>query len=317
MILIYSNQCLSMVDEYIDMLFQYMKEDFVPGNLCKSLRVCPKMTGPLKKENSIRLPSASDMINIMPVNMSLAYPKETIGRETPTCMICKKIVKIIQRQLQDNATDEQIINVLTEVCELFPQKDRANCQKVVTDYANQLIQILSQDIDSDTACLLAGLCGNQNLNDYLNGALINEQHRLNGNALCTECELIAHFIQNEIYDYQTEEQIENFIKNHLCDKMSFVITKSNCQAFVDQYGPIIMQTIAQDIFNPDMLCFKELKLCKRAKIHVITPLSHDRCQICKEVVKDLADGSYNDLDIDRIIQRGCSRLPQSHQVDVS
>lgn len=311
----FEQECLGMVDEYIDMLFQYMKESFVPENLCKSLRVCPKQTGPLKKENSIRLPSASEMINIMPVNMSLVYPKEATSRETPTCMICKKLVKIIQRQLQDNATDEQIINVLTEVCQLFPRKDIDNCQKVVSNYVKQLIQILSQDIDSDTACLLAGLCGNQSLNDYLKGTLIDRQHQLNGNALCTECELIAHFIQNSIYDYQTEEQIENFIKNHLCDKMSFIINTANCQAFIDQYGPIIMQTIAQDVFNPDMLCFKELKLCKRAKIHVITPQSHDRCQICQEIVKDLANGSYNDIEIDRIVERGCSRLPKSHQVD--
>lgn len=307
----FENDCLSLVDDYLDTIFNFLKTNYVPRDICKSLRACPQSAGPLATDTPV-LPSASELMNILPINISLDESAE--NRETPSCLICKKLVKIIQAQLSDNATDEQIIDALSEACRLLPRKDVDKCSKIVHDYINQLIHILSQDIDPDTACLLTGLCQSSMFNDYLNGNLI-QRLSLTRNSFCVECELIAHYIQNEIYNYKNEAQIEEFIKNHLCKKMGFIMNPSNCQAFIDQYGPIILQTIAQEVFNPDMLCYQELHLCKKAKIHVIHPKSkeEEKCDICQKVIQNFSNITYSDLEINTLVQKGCQHVSPNLQ----
>lgn len=316
---------MNLIDQYVDDLFTFINQSFQPQDICKSLNVCARRTGPLLNAKPALLPSASELVNILPVNMSLATEMETT-KASPlgdiNCDICKKIVKIIQAQLKDNATDQQIVNVLTEVCDLAPSAERKNCKAVVSDYSNRLIQVLTQDIDSNLACTLVGLCVPQNFWKYINGDYVKPQTTLspalNKNAVCVECQLITHFIQNELYNYKNEEQIEEFIKNHFCKKISMFVNEGSCNTFVQEYGPIIMQTIAQEVFDPTTFCFKEIHVCSQTKVTNDIALNHldKRCQMCQDIVNSLHQTESHDLEIDSLTEKACNHLPRPQRVEV-
>ncbi|KAI2809270.1 hypothetical protein BLOT_000417, partial [Blomia tropicalis] len=312
----FENECLQMVDQYVDDLITFVNETFQPSQMCKSLNVCSSRTGPLSIQPE-HVPSPSELVNILPVNFTLS--NKTMDREDIDCIICKKIVKIIQTQLKNNATDEQIVNVLTDVCELAPSKDRDNCKAVVTNYADRLIQVLTQDIDSNLACTLVGLCVPQSFYDYINGNYINNQKKPNEdvsakkNMACVECQLITHFIQNELYNYKNEEQIEEFIMNHFCKKMSLFLNENSCDTFIQEYGPIIMQTIAQEIFDPTTFCYAEIHVCpKKLDSNKNT---EPKCEICKNIVKSLGQAESRDHELDKLTEKACDHLSRPSRVE--
>lgn len=313
-----------MTDQYVDDLFTFINQSFQPKQMCKSLNVCAARTGPLSTINSVLLPSATDLANVLPVNVSLAPETEAQSPLSDiNCDICKKIVKIIQAQLKDNATDQEIVNVLTEVCDLAPSGERAQCKTVVSDYTNRLIQVLTQDIDSNLACTMVGLCVPQSFLNYINGHFVNkptEAPTLSKNAICVECQLLTHFLQNELYNYKNEEQIEEFLMNHFCKKVSWYINEQSCDTFIQQYGPIIMQTIAQEVFDPTTFCFKEIHVCPRTKVlsadFTMNKADDHRCQMCQDIVNNLNQVESNDLELDTLVEKACSHLPRAHSVEV-
>lgn len=250
-----------------------------------------------------------------------SFDPPTAQQSTPiNCIICKKLVKIIQRQLKDNATDQQIINVLNEVCELFPLKDRDNCHQVVTNYSDKLIETLTQDIDPNIACALAGLCVPSRFVNYLNGYYLQRETPKfkSNNVICEECEMIAHYIQNQMYNFKNEEQIESFIKNVMCKKLSYFIREKDCETFVNDYTPLIMQLIAQEVFDPTTLCFKEIKICTNHTESYIKSRKHSNCELCQKLVNRVSSLPPNRevLSANKIVDKVCKSMPKPARVEV-
>ena len=74
------------------------------------------------------------------------------------CDICKKTVQLVNNDIQDNRTEEEIINSLEKVCSLFPQRDKTKCNSFEEQYTNELIHILIEESDPALACTLLNLC---------------------------------------------------------------------------------------------------------------------------------------------------------------
>src|SRR6218665_3025507 len=104
-----------------------MKNAFDSNICCSSLNYCSVHRTKLHRT---RLYKTRTQI----VEANTVFQRANV-RTDMNCMICKKLVKIIQTQLKDNATDEQIVNVLNEVCILLPSNEKPHCHEVVTQYA--------------------------------------------------------------------------------------------------------------------------------------------------------------------------------------
>jgi len=89
---------------------------------------------------------------------------------------------------------------------------------------------------------------------------IKEPQPSNGGA-CFECQQIAHFIQTELYDYNKEKQVDDWLINNVCRRISVTEAQQTCESFVQEYGPSVLQLIAMKAFDPKALCEQELKLC--------------------------------------------------------
>lgn len=137
-----------------------------------------------------------------------------------------------------------------------------------------------------------------------------------------------HFIQNEIYDYNNEEQIEELIEHQLCDRMTIVITKDACDQFIRQYGPQIMQLIAQKVFDPNTVCHNEFKICTNSTQSMTTSQtpqqdfqmngSTEKCELCISLVQQmdsLLENEEFDKEMAKIVEKTCKALPRAKKVE--
>jgi saposin len=338
----FENECVSLLDEYLDQLFQYIRTSLQPNQVCSSLGACPKQANRLPSvPKPEKIAEITDIINIYPAQLPLTQlrPAEQIkASDDVECLLCKKLVQIIVDELKDNRTEASIEAALDHVCQLVPSSERNQCLSFVNTYTDELIHILTEETDPNMACTLIGLCVPPSLKKDLEieshewnkiepSNMINSiDDTSNNNKLCFECELILHFLQTEMYDYNNEEQIENFIENFLCDKLKVVVLKETCDSFVKQYGPAIMQLIAQKYFDPTTVCKTELRLCPNNSYaleneeqfdnDIVLTRASEKCDLCVSLVQQidgLLENDAFDKEIAQIVERACFSLPKQKQ----
>jgi hypothetical protein len=137
-----------------------------------------------------------------------------------------------------------------------------------------------------------------------------------------------HFIQNELYDYKNEEEIEDFIEHKLCPRMQVVITKEACDTFIQQYGPQVLNLIAQKLFDPSTVCQKELNLCANTTGVAIEPIQpqqdfqmiqqNQKCDLCVSLVQQmdtLLENPAFDKEVSKIVEKACHPLQRARRVE--
>jgi len=361
----FENECVSLSDEYLDSLFNFIRQSLQPKKFCQSIGACPKA---LNKQKQIeKVAEISEIVNIFPAQIPLTplTNAEPLKKESDDieCLLCKRLVQYVVQELKDNRTEEQIEAALSRVCNLFPKKDRNQCNSFVTQYTDELIHILIEEADPELACTLLGVCVPKSVWQSINrfresetsdntesqkpnkwqeiepsievessdseSLMINSKvDSLKSSKLCYECELVMHFIQTEIYNYNTEEQIEEFVENQLCDRLTVVITKEACDSFVREYGPQVLQLIAQKLFDPTTVCQQELRLCPNTTQSIKTSQQtesdftidrvSEKCQLCVSLVQQmdaLLESDQFDKEVAKIVEKTCKALSNDKQTE--
>ena len=87
---------------------------------------------------------------IFPFRQVPAAPKvSSPAVEDPStqCVLCEFVIQTLDKQLGDNATEEEIIKALDEVCEALPDTLRESCEQFVSTYGPTVIALLLQELD--------------------------------------------------------------------------------------------------------------------------------------------------------------------------
>ncbi|KAI1895047.1 hypothetical protein AGOR_G00102250 [Albula goreensis] len=74
------------------------------------------------------------------------------------CGVCKRIMENVKSRLSDNASKEEIMTALNNVCDRLPKLMKGTCKKVVRKYLNKLADELSTDDSPRKACVAIKLC---------------------------------------------------------------------------------------------------------------------------------------------------------------
>ncbi|KAK5988842.1 Prosaposin [Cladobotryum mycophilum] len=82
----------------------------------------------------------------------------SLARRDIECVLCKRIVEMVDGDIGANRTEEAIIQSLSTTCTLVPKGDRSKCDTFLEQYANELIHILVEEGDPSLACTLLGVC---------------------------------------------------------------------------------------------------------------------------------------------------------------
>ena len=184
--------------------------------------------------------------------------------------------------------------------------------------------VLQTATNADIGCQLLGECTTLNANT--NTLESRTEPKVKSGEACFECESIAHFIQEQLYDFRKEKQIDDWITHSLCDKVDNVLAKETCDSFIQEYGPSILNLIALKAFDPKVLCQQTLKLCPTVGLPVIVPefeLTHAKggaCDLCIDTVARLdayLTSEETDKEIAEIAAQVCDEFDGHKKDEVS
>ncbi|XP_046391934.1 prosaposin [Ischnura elegans] len=254
-----SASCVDFVNTYGDALVSLLAQEIDPSQVCPGLGVCPGvqlLTRPL------------------------------VG-DKPTCPLCLMAIEQLDKVLKDNKTEESIKDALENVCSSMPSRLVAECDSLVDQYTEELVDMLIADFTPQEVCVYLKLCtgGSRNvptnpkadfeimtneIPDYKvthmeEVAKVLPSHvpkKFNGkkakdSSTCVICEFIMSQIDNALKDNATDEEIKHAVHT-VCNHLPMTVGKE-CNGFVDQYADVVISLLAE-FMDPKDVC-SALKLC--------------------------------------------------------
>lgn len=327
-----SENCQGFIEGKTERLKSLIRSHNDSLTLCKEIELCSQPTRgeDLERERETE---------VEPVNSHAPLP---------TCFVCKKIVQWIHDQLKGNRSEEAIESALAAVCHHL--KNVAKCEEKTELWSRQIMTALRIGTEPEVLCITLGECAISTRVEASENEVeldvesrtertvetVTEYNNIQG-GVCYECQMIAHFIQRELYDYDKEKRVEDFVIDNICNRVKDETTRETCESFVTQYGPAILQLISQKAFDPKVLCQNELRVCP--KIHPTPPPTaaalepkmdieltngsnkNQLCNICEESVRQLDSVlttiASGEKEGEKVLSQVCSHFIEQKKQQVS
>ncbi|XP_048578655.1 prosaposin isoform X2 [Nematostella vectensis] len=236
-----------------------------------------------------------------------------IAQESPEpeqsaeCVICEFAMSELKSLIGQNSTQDEIKVALNKVCSLLPSSISKECASFVNTYEEEVLKILSQELNPDMVCTSLGLCSG-----VKQAVLVKDA--AGGGPYCALCEFVMEKLDNELKDNATEQEIEEALSK-VCGYLPSSI-RSECDALVKEYGPMIIQLLVQEL-DPSVIC-KELGLCTQKRqtegLEEAPQLNSVTCEVCTVVMSYLDDTlkeNATEEEIKEALDKVCSYLPSS------
>jgi len=192
------------------------------------------------------------IVALILVLLSLSFiSAEEVKVSDTSCVLCEFIIKTLEDIISDNATQQQIISTISRVCDILPRAIRTQCKTFVQENGAALIQIIVDRESPHSACQQLGLCSDR-IEKFAN------QFEKVGDNMCPMCQLFVNLVENYLADNNTIAFIEWQLHNFPCALLPGNL-ETQCDNFVDQYVPQIIQWIQQNE-SPTVFC-KQVGLC--------------------------------------------------------
>ncbi|XP_078453812.1 prosaposin isoform X2 [Lampetra planeri] len=131
-----ASECKEFVDTYGRAAIELLVQELDAGTVCTFLGLC--------KSEARQLALA----RVMPAKLAGGT----------FCEACKLLVSYLDSMLGQNATKEQIEQALETVCSFLPDAFQQQCDSLVDQYGELLVQLLEQALDPDFVCNKLGAC---------------------------------------------------------------------------------------------------------------------------------------------------------------
>lgn len=87
---------------------------------------------------------------------------EPLRKERPqsniTCALCEFVMSIVQEELSENATEQEVIKVMEEICSKMPTTIRQECRELVDKWGPSIIDLINQKLDPQLVCRKINIC---------------------------------------------------------------------------------------------------------------------------------------------------------------
>ncbi|KAM6922973.1 prosaposin isoform 2-T2 [Lycodopsis pacificus] len=170
-------------------------------------------------------------------------------RESPKCAVCEFVMKELESQLEDQKTEEELVQVVEKVCTYLPSSLSAQCKDLLETYGQAIIELLVQQADPKAICKMLALC-----NDASRAFVpALDQKVFKSGGYCDVCKMAVSYIDGILEKNATEAQIEEAVR-----KVCSFLPKSfqtECDQMIQQYEPMLIQLLLQ-MLDPDFVCMK-------------------------------------------------------------
>lgn len=134
-------ECVDFVKTYTSELINMLVQDFTPQQICVTIKLCDSQGFDLKSVNI--------EVNIEDEDLGI---KEGDFVETPQCMLCKKVIEMVEKELIGEKTKQNIIDALSKSCSKMKKAAQGKCQKIVDKYGDMIADLLMKETKPDTIC---------------------------------------------------------------------------------------------------------------------------------------------------------------------
>lgn len=300
-------ECRMTIDKYLDQLIDFVRH-MDPQKYCESLGVCKP--NPLVVDGSLgamqlpgkQYPVLADFNNFglestVKINSQVVKDIDSSAHpQPPMCKFCKVIVMELFKFLKDDRTEASVRNALDSICDrVYSNPDkRQQCEGMVKAYSRELIQLLVDETDPNMICTLIEQCifpkaikgaadnyiKTSTVSADLKPAepidlgtfisLLDSSVPPRSTRACLECKLFIKYLQNELDDPKSEEDIKSWLLNNLCETIEDDNTKKQCNDLIIQYTDIFFKAVKQSL-NPQEAC-ADLGACtKRHWLPIFMP----------------------------------------------
>ncbi|KAK9506482.1 hypothetical protein O3M35_008415 [Rhynocoris fuscipes] len=301
------SECESFVKTYMATFVALLANRIDPSQVCPNLGLCPSAL------------------------IAVEY------KDKPTCPLCLLAVEAALAKIS-NKTEVEINDALDDLCirDVFPNTLSTECVAFVTNYRNQLTDMIIAEFTAQEACVYAELCAipkqyttlpppKQHKNDHkIKSHHEQAEHKIisSGNVetneimqtvnkpnLCVLCEFVMTKLEQELKDKKTEEEIKETVYK-ICNHLPKTVAPQ-CKNFVQQYADFILDLLSQEI-EPKEIC-TYLNLCGKA-VHLIrSPIK--RCLMCEllmDGLKTVITEPEVEDDLNVKLLKACNVFPEDH-----
>nr|XP_019949387.1 PREDICTED: prosaposin isoform X1 [Paralichthys olivaceus] len=259
-----SEICKQYVSNYGPLVVeQLMSMEQQPKDICVHAGFCTaalKKSFPMLKLQAAKTVSTAKTVPALKMvpatKMESAKSPMVRVKESPTCAICEFVMKQLEEMLQDQKTEEEVLQAVEKVCTILPSTLTAQCKDLIETYGQAIIELLVQQADPKTVCTVLALC-NDASRAYVPAL---DQIRFKAGGYCKVCETAITYIDKILEKNATEEQIKEAVRK-VCSFLpdSF---KTECDQMIVQYEPMLVQLLLQ-MLDPEFVCMK-LGACPEA-----------------------------------------------------
>ncbi|XP_028844397.1 prosaposin isoform X2 [Denticeps clupeoides] len=245
------DMCKQYVKQYAPLVVQQLMS-MQPKDICARAGFCSEKAVPMEELVAAKVVPVKTVpaAKLFPaVKVSKPTRKTTRPRDSPQCAICEFIMKEIEDMLEDQSTEEAVVNAVEKVCIVLPSTLKAQCQDLIDTYGKAIIELLVQEADPKTVCSLLGLC------TEANRAFIPplDMTHYEAGGFCDVCKMAVRYIDGILEQNATEAEIEEAVKK-VCNFLPDAY-RTQCDQLIDQYEPTLVQLLLQMI-DPDFVCMK-------------------------------------------------------------
>jgi hypothetical protein len=98
---------------------------------------------------------------ILSLAVLLCFSTTLVSAQSSECALCEFAVQYIDGFLQQNFTEQQIVDQLEAVCNLAPPPYSITCDSFVEQYVPSIINYIIKTENPATACAELGLCNSK------------------------------------------------------------------------------------------------------------------------------------------------------------
>jgi saposin len=342
----FSDACSSLVLTYFNEIYQELTKNLKTENICHMSGVCASNFHQ-HEDSSVQIETKSNV----------GFLKNKQVNDDVPCELCEQLVRHLRDILIANTTESEFKQVLEGLCKQT-KGFKNECLSLVDQYYSILYETLVNNLDANGACFMIGVCpkgSNMPMIAPTTPFLPKDQKfpkrklgenekaikmmplpidrlmgvntaldLVEGGELCPLCQYILHFVQEELSEAKTEDEIKTSI-GRVCDKFPKSI-HGNCHNFIDTYGDALIALLVQGI-DPRDLC-PTLKFCPKngRDVEIVDPdfmdveVNHESktsCPLCQLVIKEAENYIKEQKSKEtakKALEKVCTHLPPKPQL---
>ncbi|NWR59100.1 SAP protein, partial [Bucorvus abyssinicus] len=175
---------------------------------------------------------------------------------TPLCEMCQFAVKVAESLLENNVTEEQLVNDIEKVCYMLPHRVIGQCKDFVDSYGKAVVIMLLEATDPVAICTMLRCCprsGDAHQDEPRRWAAVLEQLAVGAGSFCNVCQIVITYFDNELLKNETLAELRDMLEKG-CELLPAPLT-GKCEALVVQYEPEAVRLLVQ-MMDPNFVCTK-------------------------------------------------------------